>query len=401
MKTRFLQTRRNFIANTGVALAALASPAISFAQTKEIRLGTLTPLSGAGGSYGTLMQEAMAKVVAEINGTGGINGQQIILSSEDDQTSPEAGVRAARKLIDVDKVGAILGTWASSVTTAVAPLCWESKTALFTVSGADSITQLPHQGYIFRTQPPNTLLVEGATNFILDDGGEKLAFLGLQTPFAENSVKTMTRVAKDRGKSVESLIYEGGKTSYRSEVDQILRGQPDWILLGGYTPDNIIVLQDLYRAGYKGKIIGFAFAINSKLIESLPNEVTNGIVTFQGASAVDSVGYKKLLSLLDRTEVDPYTAQAFDHINLALLAIARAGGSSGTEIRDNVRAISQGDGQEVNLASEGIPLLAKGESVNYAGASGPCDFSEIGDITSGKLRYTRVEDGKSIFIKIA
>ena len=46
-----------------------------------------------------------------------------------------------------------MGTWASAVTTAVAPLCWENKVMLFTVSGADSITRLPHLGYIIRTQP--------------------------------------------------------------------------------------------------------------------------------------------------------------------------------------------------------------------------------------------------------
>ena len=76
------------------------------------------------------MAKVAAAVVEEVNKAGGVLGRRIVLVSEDDQTSPEAGVRAARKLIDVDKVAAIMGTWASSVTTAVAPLCWESKTFL-------------------------------------------------------------------------------------------------------------------------------------------------------------------------------------------------------------------------------------------------------------------------------
>ncbi len=59
-----------------------------------------------------------------MNAAGGVLGRRIELLGEDDQTNPEAGVRAARKLIDVDKVSAIIGTWASAVTTAVAPLCW-------------------------------------------------------------------------------------------------------------------------------------------------------------------------------------------------------------------------------------------------------------------------------------
>ena len=45
-------------------------------------------------------------------------GRRISAVIEDDQTNPEAAVRAARKLVEVDKVSVILGTWASAVTAA-------------------------------------------------------------------------------------------------------------------------------------------------------------------------------------------------------------------------------------------------------------------------------------------
>src|SRR5262245_925104 len=137
--------RRSALAGS---LAAIASPAVLRAQSDPIKLATLTPLTGAGGSYGPTMAKVAAAVVEEVNKAGGIGGRKVVAVSEDDQTNPEAAVRAARKLIDVDKVAAIMGTWASSVTTAVAPLCWENKTFLCTVSGADSITLLPHQGFL-------------------------------------------------------------------------------------------------------------------------------------------------------------------------------------------------------------------------------------------------------------
>src|SRR5258708_610897 len=115
-------------------VAAVAAPAVVRAQGEPIKIATLTPLTGAGGPYGPTMAKAAAAVVEAVNSAGGVLGRKVVLVSEDDQTSPEPAVRAARKLIDVDKVSAIMGTWASSVTTAVAPLCWESKTPLFTVS---------------------------------------------------------------------------------------------------------------------------------------------------------------------------------------------------------------------------------------------------------------------------
>ena len=103
-------------------VAAVTAPSVLRAQTDPIRIATLTPLTGAGGPYGPVMAKVAAGVVDEVNAAGGVLGRKVQLVSEDDQTSPDAGVRAARKLIDVDKVSAIMGTWASSVTTAAATL---------------------------------------------------------------------------------------------------------------------------------------------------------------------------------------------------------------------------------------------------------------------------------------
>src|SRR5947209_15847219 len=248
-------SRRAFLELGAVSLAVAGVPAVARGQGGVIRLGTLTPLTGNGGNYGPSMLKAMQWVAGEINAAGGVRGRKIQLVSEDDQTNPEAGVRAARKLIDLDKVAAIMGTWASAVTTAVAPLCWESKTFLCTVSGADSITQLPHQGYLVRTQPNTVLQVTRAGEFLLSLGAKKAYTLVPQTPFAQRSIEILGEVMKKAGGSHASQIYDDKKTTYRTEVDQALRFEPDAIFCAGYTPDTIVLLKDLYRAGFKGKIL--------------------------------------------------------------------------------------------------------------------------------------------------
>src|ERR1051325_8880644 len=163
----------------------LAAPAIAHAQVALLPLGILTPLTGAGAFDGPRMLKAIEAVVSEINGTGGVLGRKIALVVEDDETNPEAAVRAAHKLIDVNKVPVLMGTWASAVTTAVAPVCWESKTFLTTVSGADSITKLPHQGYLIRTQPNNHLQATKHAEFILRQDKKKVFILAIQAPFAQ------------------------------------------------------------------------------------------------------------------------------------------------------------------------------------------------------------------------
>lgn len=390
-RIKTLQPDRRSVLMGGAAL--LASPAILRAQSTAIKFGTLTPLTGVGGTYGPSMRDAAVSVFNNVNAAGGLLGGSIDYVSEDTQTNPEAAVRAVRKLIDVDGVSVVLGTWASSITTAVAPLCWENDVMLFCVSGADSITRLPHMGYIARTQPNSVLQIQVAGEFMLRQGASGMAWIGPQTPFAQSSIDILAGQAEGAGIGIESLIYEADKSTYRSEVDTILRSNADFIMLGGYAADSTVVLRDIWQAGYEGKIIGPAYAVNPSVLEALPPEVTEGVFTWEGAPAIGSTAYSNVQAALGVDVVDPYSAQTYDHATLAVLAAAAAGDASGSAIKDALRSISQGDGTEVSDAVAGMEALASGSSVNYSGASGPCDFDDIGDITGTQFLFNQVSGG--------
>ena len=392
-------SRRTVLAAAAALTAVAALPAR--AQAPSVKLGTLTPLTGAGGSYGPSMRKSMTWVAEQVNAAGGVLGRRVELVSEDDQTNPDAGVRAARKLIDVDKVAAVMGTWASSVTTAVAPLCWESKTFLTTVSGSDTITQLPHQGYLVRTQPNTHLQVAKLSAFLLELRAKRVFILSAQTPFAEPTHKLLAEALPKGGAQVAGqVIYDKDKTTFRSEIDQALRTNPDMIYLNGYTPDLTVLVKDLFKAGYSGQRIAQGYAANAKLLSSLPNEVTDGIYVISPSPSVDSTAYKRLAKALGVEDVDPYSAQCHDHASLVCLAIAKAREATGTAIKDNIRKISQGSGAKVDNAVDGLKLLGQGKEINYEGASGPCDFTETGDIIDTKFRYEQAEKGKLKLLRI-
>jgi len=400
--TEFTTDRRTLLAGAAALAGLSALSGRALAQGAPIKIGTLTPLTGAGGPYGPVMVKAVKAVVDEVNAAGGVLGRKVELISEDDQTNPEAGVRAARKLIDVDKVSAILGTWASSVTTAVAPLCWESKTFLATVSGADSITQLPHQGYLIRTQPNTTLQGRKFGEFCVAEKAKRVFFLSPQTPFAKSQFDNITEAVKKAGGETGSLIYDDKKPAYRSEIDEVLRFKPDAIIFGGYTPDTAVMLKDAYRAGYGGLKVAFGYAVNQKLVESVPAEVVDKTFTLAPSPAEGSKAYARLVKMIGVASPDPYTTQIYDQINLVLMAIALAGDASGTAIKDAVRKVSQAPGgAKVDNAVDGLKAIAAKQAVDYDGASGPCDFTETGDIADCQFRYEQVQGGKLTLVKIA
>lgn len=395
-----ISRRRLLRGAAATGLLTLATPGLLRAE-EAIRLGALVPLTGAGGTYGTSMAAAIKGVIDEVNGAGGILGRTIALTVEDDQSNPEAAVRAAHKLIGADRVSAIMATWQSAVTTAIAPLCWESRTFLGTVSAADSITALPHQGFIIRTQATSGLYGRKFGEFAVELGSKNMVLMTPQTPFTEIISATVKKVMTENGGKADVVIYDEKKPTLRSELDVALRSNPDVLLLGGYAPDTTVLVKDIFRSGYKGKVLAWFYAVDQKVIDSLPAEVVEGIYTISQSPVVGDPAYKRLAQLLGVPSPDSSTAQAFDIANLVTLAIAAAGSDTGEAIKDNIRKISQGGGKVVDNAVDGIAAIKAGEKVDYNGASGPCEFDEKGDTVEAKFRYEQVRAGKKELIKIA
>ena len=395
--------RRSFL-DAGAALGLTILPRALWAQgSGPIRIGVLIPLTGATSQFGATMSQAAQIAVAEINAAGGVRGRMIEVVIEDDQSNPEAAVRAARKLIDVDKVVAIGGSYASAVTSAIAPLCWESKTTLFTASGADSITKLPHQGYIFRTSPTVTLQGTRVGKFGVEMGCRRMFFLGPQTPFAQTYIDIISGIFSKAGGSGSGLIYEDRKASYRSEVDQAVRAKPDVVVLGGYVPDTAVVLKDLYRAGYSGKKIGLSFGVNQKLVDAIPPEVGEGTYSLVPSAEETSQAYKRLIGKMKLNALDSYSCQVYDHVCLTALALASAGAeTTGTTVRDHVRGISQDHkAKVVDSPEDALKVLAGGGHVNYDGPSGPLEFADNGDVQGVFFRYEQIQKGKLALVKVA
>jgi branched-chain amino acid transport system substrate-binding protein len=397
--------RRSFLKLSAAGVALGAQPWIvqrAWAQSSEtIIIGALSPLSGSGAQYGPPMQAAIAAVIDEVNAAGGVLGRQIKLVREDDQTSPEAAVRAARKLVDVDKVVALIGVWSSPVTQAVAPVCWESKTVIACTSGADNLTKLPHQGFLFRTQPTTTLQGRKFGEFCLEQGAKKVVYLTPQTPFVESMGENMSKALAAQGGSMSTIVYEDKKASYRTEVDKALAGKPDMLFLGGYVADTSVLVKDIYRAGYQGKMLSYAYTVNKQLIDSVPKETVEGIYTIAPSPAEGGTAYERLKKMVKSDAPDPYTAQSYDHANLVIMAIAQAHAANGVAIKDNVRKLGNDGGQKVDNAAAGVKIIAAGGNVNYSGASGPCRFTEIGDVSEAAFRYEQVKGGKPVLLKIA
>ncbi len=395
-------TRRTALAG---GLAASAAPLIlprrAFGQASgPIRISGLVSLTGSGGAFGPNSRLTHQAVVDEVNAAGGLLGRKIEYLAEDDQTNPEAGVRGARKLIDVDKVSAIMSVWASGVATAVLPLCWENKVMMLAISAADSIVALPHQGFFVRTQPHTELQGQQFAAFAIKKNAKHFFVLMPQTPFTESTMKGIKDLCEPKGIKVSTMVIDNKKTSFRSEIDEVVRARPDLLMMGGYQAENIVLAKDIFRANYKGTIVGFAYGITPQFVEGAGKEACEGMFSMEPVPAAGSSAYARLKTLVKKDQLDTYICQAYDHVNLAILAMAKAKEASGTAIRDNVRKVSNGPGLKVDNALDGLKALAAGQEIDYEGASGPCTFVENGNIAAVTFRFNQIRDGQIVEVNV-
>jgi branched-chain amino acid transport system substrate-binding protein len=402
MKKRSLLTRRTLLIKGAGAIAApFVVTAPGFGQTGPIKIAGLVSLTGSGSPFGPNSKLAHQAVVDQVNAAGGLLGRKLEYIVEDDQTNAEAGVRAARKLIDVDKVQAIMSVWASAVGTAVLPLCWENKVMLLGIAAADSIALLPHQGYFVRTQPHTELQGKEHGRFILAQGGKSVYLMMPQTPFTETVFKAIRETVEPKGVKVSSVIIDGKKASFRSEIDEMMRANPDMFMMGGYLAENIVMAKDVFRANYKGKVFGFAYGITPAFIEGAGKEAAEGIYgCAEPSPAGGSSAFARLKELVKKDTLDTYICQAYDHANLVILSMAKGRDATGSGVRDNIRKIANNDDAvKVDNALDGLNAIADGKEIKYSGASGPCKFSDIGNIIEVAFRATQVKDGKLIEVK--
>ncbi len=402
MHTRSLITRRKaLLASAGAIAAPFVITTPGFGQTGPIKLAGLVSLTGSGSPFGPNNRISHQAVVDQVNAAGGLLGRKLEYLSEDDQTNAEAGVRGARKLIDVDKVQALMSVWASAVGTAVLPLCWENKVMMLAISAADSIAALPHQGYFVRTQPHTDLQGREFGRFILSQGAKNVYLIMPQTPFTETVFNAIRTTVEPKGVKVTSAIIDNKKNSFRSEIDEMVRANPDIFMMGGYVAENIVMAKDLFRANFKGKVMGFAYGIVPAFIDGAGKEAAEGIFSIADPSpAFDSPAYSKLKALVKRDQLDTFSCQAYDHANLAILSMAKGKDGTGTAIRDNIRKIANNDsGTVVDNALDGLKLIAEGKEIKYSGASGPCKFADNGNIIEVLFRTAQVKDGKLVPVK--
>ena len=402
MRTTHDLTRRMTLGGF-TAIAAVASCGGHARAAEAFRIGAPNPITGAAGAFGPGMQKTLIEAAVRINAAGGAGGHQLEIVTADSQSLPEPALLAARKLVEVDKVRALLGVYSSPETLAIMPMSNAAGVIVMDNGAAPRIADENTKGLEYQFYPNSVSIGAMFTQVMAHEGFKRPVLLTLSND-AEigNAVAFDTQWKKTAGTSAPEVRYLPGQASYMSELQKVLSTNPDVIILNAYEPDATIVLKQLYELGNSAEIISGDFAVTPRLVAAVGHDVVEGTLVYRFAPTTGSPAYREFDAIYQATMKQPgsansFAAIAFDQITLVALALEKNPTSAtGEDLTRAIHDVCGPDGPVVNTFAEGREALKGGAAkLNYEGASGPCDFDARGG-TPADFGISIVKDGKYV-----
>jgi len=396
--------RRNLLAVTIAGLVASQFAMPAFAQQESFKIGSLNPVTGAGSPYGGGMLKAIQLAVAEVNGAGGAGGAKFEVFAEDSQTNPQAAVLGAKKLLDVQKVKAILGAWSSGEALAVIPITNDANILFMHSAGAPALSVAPAnvKKLGFRFQATNERFGRAFAQIAKKENFKRPATMAFNNASGVGNTEGFKKAwTAMKGTVVAGVVYEPNRPTYRSELQEVLRAKPDVIVTGSYLADTTIILREWYQTGQPARWIIPGWAANADLLKALGPEVTEGIISVESISAEDSPAYKSFADRFAKqtgmqASDNVYAAMAYDEVVILALAVQALGpNATGEALGKKVHEFGVPGGTVVNSFAEGKKALAAGTRITYSGASSAFNFDENNDVTPD-FSASFVEKGKLV-----
>ncbi|MFQ5774958.1 MAG: ABC transporter substrate-binding protein [Kiloniellaceae bacterium] len=402
--TKVRINRRRFVqGSAAAAAAAVFAPRLSLGA-EPINVGSLTPNTGGGGPFGPKITAAHKLVVDMVNDAGGVLGRPVRLTQENSETNPETAIRAARKLVDVNKVIGILGTWSSSVTLGIMPLCQEAGVIQMCTSSSADIPIQDKKGLVFDFQALSPVWGAAIADLALRRGFKTYSVMALNNDFTKSMVDTFVDKVTARGAKVLTtpFYYNGGQASYRSEVAQLTAGDPEAVFIPSYVTDFTAVYKEIFRSGYEGQVITVSISTGSKFKKAV-GEAANGILHGLPVPPLGTPGFKHYLDLVGLEDTGgvqhPFGTAGYDQMSVLLLAVESAGTTDVNALREHIFKVANPPGEAVIDPVEGLKALRAGKEINYSGASSSVDFDEEGMIKSRDFMLWEIKGGRDVVIE--
>ena len=394
---------------TGFAALAWLGAAPAFAQEACPKLGGVIALTGAQGAVGKVIADAGRLAVDQVNKAGGVKNCQVEFVIRDDSSQPSVGLDAARYLVDVQKVSAIVGLVGSGTALAVVnSVSMPNKIPTVACCAVTpALTRMAEEGktggYFFRTIPTARSSALAHARAVMDKGYKKTVIMYINNDFGVGVAPDAKKAIEKLGGSVVGMVaYSENQPSYRSDVTKALAFEPDSLILVGLSQDATIVLREWFSLGGTQNVVLHNTLRSMDVIKGVGERFLTkavGIDNGQASGPSADAFNKDFTAAYSRPAVGPGLHTMYDAAAVTLLAMQAAPKLDGASIRDALRAVQDPAGIEVGHGVEGLKkgldALKAGKKIRYVGATGAFRFDKNGDVT-GPMLIWKLSNGEIV-----
>jgi branched-chain amino acid transport system substrate-binding protein len=248
-------------------------------STEELVIGEYGSLTGNDATFGQSTKNGVEVAFDELTrqSDGKIGGLRVRIVVEDDQGRPEEAATVVQKLINQDRVVAVLGEVASSRSLAAAPICQNASVPMITPSSTNPrVTQVGD--FIFRMCFLDDFQGAVMARFTAQNLGlRRVAMLtDVRNDYSVGLAKYFTAAFTPMGGEViVEQSYNSGDQDFRAQLTAIKARQPQAVIVPGYYTEAGLIARQARELGITVPLIGGDGWESEQLLE-IGGEALNG-----------------------------------------------------------------------------------------------------------------------------
>lgn len=330
--------KRRVLALVVVLVLMAMGGGLLYADSKEYKVGCVFAVTGKAAWLGEPEKKTAEMLAEEINAAGGINGRKLKLIIEDDQADNTAAVNAVKKLINKDKVCAIIGPSVSGATMAIIPVMQEAKIPLVSCAAAASIVEpVAERTWIFKTPQKDSDAVRRIYEHMISKGIKDVGLITATSGFGSAGRTQLKDLAAEyKMNLVADETYAPTDVDMTAQLINIRKANAKAVINWSIEPAQSIVPKNMKQLNMTIPLYQSHGFGNVKYAEAA-GEAGDGIIFPAGRLlAVDTLsdshpqkavlsGYKAKYEAKFKEPVSTFGGHAYDALNIVVNALKKVG----------------------------------------------------------------------------
>jgi len=318
-------------------------------ETEPIKIGALFAVTGPASSLGAPEAKTAEMFVNEINSKGGIHGRKIKLLIKDTGGSPEKALSFAKRLIEDEKVFAIIGPSTSGETMKIKNICEEAKTILFSCAAAETIIN-PVAKYVFKSSQKDSDAARSIFATMNKLGIKTIGIVSSNTDFGKDGKDQLEKIAPEYGINiVMSEIYDKDAADFTDLFKKLKSKKIQAVVNWSIGPAQATVAKNMKQFDFKIPLFQ-SYGFGNILYAKAAGKAAEGIIFPCGRLPVadalpDSnqqkpvlLKYKKDYETSYKEEAGTSGGYAYDALLILTSAIEKTG-TDKEKVRDTIEGI--------------------------------------------------------------